>query len=124
LKAGWGILWNTWWALLKTRVSKPTSNPTQPPAKMRTPTPTKQNPLLRIVPLENEKLGEKRKNWWELGFCENGKKNKKMGAMRADGGGGAEVAVWWKWVWCGIGLRGCWVVWEMREEWGKECTAL
>jgi hypothetical protein len=35
LKAGWGILSNTWWAFLKTRVSKPTLNPTQPPTKKK-----------------------------------------------------------------------------------------
>jgi hypothetical protein len=36
LKSSWRILLNTWWVLSKTRVSKHSSNPTQPPAKLKT----------------------------------------------------------------------------------------
>ena len=34
LKASWGISLNTWWVLLKTRVSQPSLNQTQLPAKL------------------------------------------------------------------------------------------
>jgi hypothetical protein len=51
---------NIWWALIKTRVSKPTLNPTQPPVKrLKTNTKVKAQSVAMDCAFRNLKMGDK-----------------------------------------------------------------
>ena len=92
LKASWGILSNTWWVFLKTRVSKPFQNLTQPLAKSITIQGRGMHNLW--VPLNSKtNIGKTIKNVGEMGCLRKWGKRTKNG-NGGDGDDGFGVEVW------------------------------